>query len=76
MDSKKTNQPPSRPVLVAAFIGTALIAYIAGVVTVNHSRPDTWEACFVSNMAEAHTKLSAEVLVRHCRNQRKNQQQP
>jgi len=48
------------------FAGTALLAYVAGVLTVNHSKPATWEECMVRHLEDVHTSGSIGVLARYC----------
>lgn len=60
------NRPIPRALLIGMFVGTALLAYLAGVLTVNHSTPATWEECMVRDLQNAHTSESVVVLSRYC----------
>lgn len=70
-----TAQTP-RPIGIAAVIGAAVLAFVAGVMVANHSRPDTWEECYVDRMADAKTKGSTQVLASFCRSQVSPKQKP
>lgn len=59
--------PIPRLLMAAMFLGTAALAFVAGVITVNESRPKTWEECFIDHMADAPTEYAGTVLTRYCR---------
>ncbi|SEH87298.1 hypothetical protein SAMN05216535_2393 [Stutzerimonas xanthomarina] len=60
------SRPIPRALLTGMFAGTAVLAYAAGVLSVNHSKPSTWEECMVANLEKAHSQAALSVLSKHC----------
>ena len=60
-------KPLPRAISISALIGVAMMAYVAGVLTVNESRPSSWEECMVQNMDKARTKGALGVLAQYCK---------
>lgn len=63
-------QPASqRTLLVGAFFGVAVLSFVAGVLTVNHSRPGTFQECMHANLSDMRTNSAVSALIGLCRSE-------